>query len=62
MLIHLEGLSCRIELDEVSISNFVKLQLQSMTWKIERVFEKNKLNFASKTGRKGHAFSNQKGP
>ena len=33
-----------------------------MTLKIERVFEKNKQNCESKTGQKGHEFSNQKGP
>ena len=30
--------------------------------KIERVFKKKKLNFESKTGQKGHEFSNQKVP
>ena len=50
------------ELDEVSMSNFVKFEFLSMTLKIERVFEKNKHNFESKTGQKGHEFSNQKGP
>ena len=33
-----------------------------MTLNIERVFEKNKHHFESKTGQRGHEFSNQKGP
>ena len=48
------------ELNKVSMSNFVKFEFRIMTLKIERVFEKNKLNFASKTGQKGHEFSKDK--
>ena len=33
-----------------------------MTFKIDRVFEKNKQHFESKTGKKGSEFSYQKGP
>jgi hypothetical protein len=45
------------ELDKVSMSNFGMFEFQSMTLNIERVFEKNKLNFESKTGQKGQEFS-----
>ena len=46
-----------IELDKVSMSNFVKFEFLGMTLKIERVFEKNKHNFESKTVQTGHEFS-----
>ena len=42
---------------EVSMSNFVKFEFLGMTLKIERVFEKNKHNFESKTVQMGHEFS-----
>ena len=45
------------ELDKVNMSNFVKFELWSITLEIESVFEKNKQNFESKTGPKGHEFS-----
>ena len=35
------------ELSKVSISNFLKFRLQSMSSKIERAFEKNEHNFPS---------------
>ena len=50
------------ELDEVSISNFVKFQFQRMTLKIERVFEEEKNTLSKKTGQNGYEFSYQKGP
>ena len=46
------------ELDKVTMSNFVKFEFWSMTLRIGRVFEKNTHNFESKTGQKGHEFSN----
>ena len=44
------------ELDKVSMSNFVRFEFLGMTLKIERVFEKNELNFPTKTGQMGHEF------
>ena len=41
------------ELNKVSISNFVKFRLQSMSSKIEQAFEKT-TKFPSKLGLKGH--------
>ena len=50
------------EFNEVSISNWLYFQFQRMTLKSERVFERKKKHFISKTGQKGYEFSYQKGP
>ena len=41
------------ELNEVSMSNFVKIEFLSMTLKIERVFERRKKTILSKKLAKG---------
>ena len=40
------------ELDDISISNFAKFQFQSMTLKIERVFEKRKKKLSHKLAKR----------
>ena len=45
MLIGLRVVAVIFELDKVSMSNFVEFKFRSMTWKSERVLEKNKQNF-----------------
>ena len=42
------------ELNKVSISNFVKFRMQSMSSKIERAFEKKKTFLKINFGLKGH--------
>ena len=47
----------QLELNKVSISNFVKFRLQSISLKIEQAFEKTKYKIyqnRAKKGKKGH--------
>ena len=51
----------QLELSKVSISNFVKFELQSMSSKIERAFEKTNIIFI-KIGPKRTSIMQLKGP
>ena len=53
-LLNFRADTLQLELNKVSISNFVKFQLQRMSFKIERAFEKTTKKFHKNQAKKGN--------